>query len=174
MLRDYRYTKKIFYSAGELTVGSGAAFNYSTIAGEQQYTDNADEGCGISWGFPTDFYWADAITVNIYWKTTPTSGTCKWVVTYLARTTGEDLTAAGTDLAVDGTPAGTAEGLAITTTTIPAAAWTSADKLLLIKILRDGNNAGDTINSDVELMGVELEYTAWRAGDALHPATRVG
>lgn len=143
-----------------------ATFQDLGISGVWQFADNLTKVVVCKLPLITDFDPSADAEVNLGWSSPSTTGTCRWQVGYLIRTTNEDMSAAAENtLTSDESPSGTANGLVLTTFTIPNASFSSTDHCLLLRITRLG--AADTLGDVANLSGICLNYVSNKLGEAL-------
>lgn len=106
---------------------------------------------------PSDF--TGSIDANIIWYTPATTGNCKWFLT--TSFTSCDATATddgtfNTASTVTTAAPGTANRVTTSTITGVASSGSGANKLMHLKISRNGSDASDTIANVANLIGVEI------------------
>ena len=106
---------------------------------------------------PAEWVSTSNVTLNIYWKSTGITGDCKFSVELASVIVGETLALDDTQT-VTTTVETTADKVSKSSVTFAAALFAAAD-VLGIRITRDPADAADTLASDVEVVGAELEFT---------------
>lgn len=108
----------------------------------------------VSFPFPTDYASGDVI-VNVYWKTAGSTGNVKITADIKSTPTTGSTASEDTQNDTD------ASATTITKSTFTfAAALFAAGDIVGLAITRDSSDAADTNTDDVEMVAVELEYTA--------------
>lgn len=158
-----RPTKKVMIPAQAMAVHTGSVALTQVGSGNAKgyaFDAAADEAVTITWEIPAN--WASGTDVNVYlhYAANATSGASVWNLTYNSLSEGEDTAAAGTTVAVTDTTNATANYLNITTALAMANAGLAAGDFVTLKILRDADNAADTLAVDAILLGAEIIYTA--------------
>ena len=110
---------------------------------------------------PAD-YASDPVLKIYYSMASATSGAVRWNCNVMCTTDDADdldTAAAGSDNAVNDTVPNVAGELGIASITLTNNDSMAADDMCVIKVERDGANAGDTATGDAELWMVVLQYT---------------
>jgi hypothetical protein len=108
---------------------------------------------------PADF--SGTVDANIFWTTTATTGNAKWSLSTICTATNAaetDDAAFNTASTVTTAAPGTANRIQTSTITTLTVTGCAASEFMHLKILRDGNDAADTIAATARLIGVELTY----------------
>jgi len=128
--------------------------------GVLSFADSGAQTCQTTLLLPAD--WTGNIDAKIIWRTSATSGNCKWFI-YTAFT---DIGATATDDPAFNSAQTVTTAAPGTTLRITNSAQTSltttgsgAGYLFHLKIGRDGTDGSDTIAASAEMIGVEL---VWR------------
>ncbi|HNC59266.1 MAG TPA: hypothetical protein PLP33_27815 [Leptospiraceae bacterium] len=106
---------------------------------------------------PSDF--TGAIDVNIIWLTSATSGNCKWNVATAftaCDSTATDDPSFNSPSTVTTAAAGVANRITTSSITGVVATNSGANKLMHLKISRNGGDVSDTITAAADLIGVEV------------------
>ncbi len=106
---------------------------------------------------PSDF--TGNIDANIIWYSAGTSGNCKWSLATAftaCDATATDDPSFNTASTVTTAVPGTANRIQTSTITSVTATGSGANKLMHLKISRDGSDGSDTLESAVNLVGVEI------------------
>jgi len=161
-------TKKQIWIQAEALRAPGvnpATFQDLGISGVWQFADNLTKVIVTKLPLITDFDPSENANVNLGWSSPSNTGVCRWQVEYLVRTEDEDMSAAAEDtLTSDEAPSGTANGLTLSSFTIPAASLASTDHCLLLRITRLGG--ADTLGDVANLSGICLSYVSDKLGEA--------
>jgi len=166
-----RVVKYQWYGANALAAG-GANGATLGLNGNNwlvySFADNADEYVQANIRIPTDMDLTAASYLSIAWSSPTTSATGIVDVTYLVNAENESTDQAGTsDTGNTITSSATGDGLVVSDiVTFAASSFGSTDVLIQLQIMRDGDNAADTLNDVLELHGLGLKYTANKLGEA--------
>jgi len=97
--------------------------------------------------------------INVYWNANATTGATVFDLSYLTRTTGEDMGAAATSTTdtVTTTTNATAFNLNKSTMTLTSSNFAAGD-LVPFELFRDGVNASDTLAAPVIMFFATFEY----------------
>jgi len=140
-------------SGAEQKQTDGTNFSYYTL----NFDKDADESAFWEFIVPDD-YDGGNITVNIWYKTTVTTGAVVFNVQVLGREEGEAFDAAlGAAQAVTDTVPATAGNIGICAPSAFSPGWSAGD-LVVVKLLRDADNGSDTADADISVVMVEVEY----------------
>jgi len=142
-----------------------ATFQDVGISGAWQFADALTKViiCKLPLGTDIDTS-VDAI-VYLGWSSPAVSLVCRWQVEYLIRAVDEDMSAAAeATLTQDETSSAVANGLVVSSFTIPAASLAATDKCLLLRVSRIGAHANDTLGDVANLHGICLHYVSDKLG----------
>jgi len=105
----------------------------------------------------------------LYWAfSSATTGNCKWQIEYLLRGEDEDMTAVAESTETETVASsGTANGLVLTTFTIPSENISETDHCVLIRIARVGGDAADTMSASALLSGLCFQFTSDKIGGVM-------
>jgi len=136
----------------------GATFVDLGISGVWEFSDGQEEQIICNIQLPHGFDAGEDLTFNLGWSSPAQSLNCDWEVAYLLTAIGDD-TSAAADGTLQGykTSAATANGLVMSPFTVPAAGVGATDVCVHVKIMRDGNDASDTLGAAAHIHGVCLE-----------------
>jgi len=162
-------TNEIIFSCYEWMSISGASASGSKPADIKlndngfivaEFTDNKEEFIQANVKIPSDMDFTKNCSLCIGWSSPSTDKVCKWSLTYLVTKLNEDTEVAGTLNETWVNSSQTADGLVIHNLVIfEVGDITSNDLCLHIQIMRDGDDATDTINDIVEVHGIAFGYT---------------
>ena len=142
-----------------------ATFQDLGISGVWEFDDNLTRVVVAKLPLITDFDSSEDANVILGWGSPSNAGVCRWQVEYLVRGENEDMSAIAEDtLTSDEAPSGTANGLTLSSFTIPAASLASTDHCLLLRITRLGG--ADTLGDVANLSGLCLSYISNKLGEA--------
>jgi len=154
--------RAILTPAGAIVPASGGAEQKQTDGTNlSYYTLNFDKDSEESafWELclPDD-YDGGTVLVNIWWKSSATSGNVVFKVQVLGREEGEALDVAlGSAQSVTDTTPATAGNIGICAPSAFSPGWSAGD-YIVIKLTRDATNGSDTLAVDAEVIMVEIEY----------------
>lgn len=138
---------------GEQAQTDGTNFSYYTL----NFDKATDEAAYWQLIVPDD-YDGGNITVNIWYKTTVTSGAVVFNVQVLGREEGETFDAAlGSAQAVTDTVPASAGNIGVCAPSAFSPGWSAGD-LVIVKLLRDADNGSDTADADISVVMVEIDY----------------
>jgi hypothetical protein len=135
---------------------------YSVIS----FADNLEKEVQFNFKVPEDMDLSAASYLCVGWSSPATSETCDWDLTYLITALNDTTEAAGTNDQEDGTSSATANGLVQTSFTFAGATFTANDVCVHCKLMRDGDDANDTLGDIAELHGVMFKYYSNKLGEA--------
>lgn len=155
-------SRAILTAAGAIVPASGGAEQKQTDGTNfSYYTLNFDKATeeAAFWEFNLpDDYDGGTILVYIKYKTTAEAGNVIFNVHVLGRAEGEALDdTLGAAKAVTDTVPGTAGLIGVCAPTAFDPGWTAGD-YVVVKLLRDATNELDTVDADVSVIMIELEY----------------
>jgi len=131
----------------------GTNFSYYVLA----FDASAAESAFWEFVLPDD-YDGGNISVNIWWKSTATSGAAVFTISVLGRTEGETLDdTLGTAQSVTDTTPATAGSIAMCAPAAFSPGWAAGD-YIVVKLSRDATNASDTLTVDAEVIMVVVQY----------------
>ena len=110
-------------------------------------------------------YGSGNLTVDIDWYAdTASSGVCIWGAQLAAITPGDTQDVEADSLATAATtntthPGGTVQRLQRTTVTITSLDSLAADDVVLLRVYRDADAAGDTMTGDAIMIGLTVSYS---------------
>jgi len=142
-----------------------ASFVERGAGGAWEFADNQDKQILANIKVPSDADRSEPVILCVGWDTATTSKTCIWqVVTHVTAVNESviDESQWATSV-VHALSSSTANGLNIkpsSTNTVGA-----TDQCIHATIIRDGNNAADTIGASVYLEGLALKYTKNKLGE---------
>lgn len=143
-----------------------ATYGDHGISGAWIFADGQEEIIVCNIAIPYDADLTEDLDIGIGWSS-PTAGqNCDWEVAYLLTKLNDDTTAAAqqTLQSFEGSSAN-ANGLVFSYFTIDNATQIEAtDVCVHINIMRDGNDAGDTLGAAANVHGICLRYTANKLG----------
>jgi len=150
-------------AATEVNRGMGVAWRFDNNSQESIYTQVRIPGKWVS---------TEDINIVLIWDSPTLSKGCDWEIRYLFRAIDEDMTETTPDGTIgDGAgeyeiSSATANGLVHSTFTIPADAFGSTDKKLLIQVYRDADagNGDDTLENNAYLHAMMVRGTANKLG----------
>lgn len=128
------------------------------VAYRLKYDDTQVESAFGLFAAPADLVGGTSVVWRIYWKTSQTSGNCRWLIAMQAVAHDEDWEDAtlGTAEGVQG--AATAHGGDLIRTDVTMSSpGIAANDLVIVRIQRDANNALDTLTGDAELVFLQGE-----------------
>jgi len=139
--------------------GMGVAYDFG---------DGSDEHIHTEFRIPSKWATSEDITLVLIWSSPTASEDCNWGVKYLFRTLNEDMSVTTPDDIITSllTSSGIANGLVHSTIAIPAIAFDTGDKKLLLQLWRYGSDNGDTLEASAYLHGVLIRGTAYKLGGA--------
>jgi len=147
---------------------NGATFTDVGISGAWEFADNVTRYVVCKFPLRTDIDRTEDIELVLGWFSPATSGNCKWQLEYLLRGEDEDMTAAAESTETQTVaPSGTANGLVLTTFTVPAANISDTDHCILIRIGRVGGDAADTMSDSAYLSGVCFQFVSDKIGGVM-------
>jgi len=133
------------------------------ISGAWEFADGQEEIVVFNMKIPDLADLSQSLFVCVGWSSPATSLKCDWEVAYLLTQVDENTTAAAQQtLQSFETSSAVANGLVISSFEILTAQINDNDICLHIQIMRDGNDAGDTLGAVAHIHGVALQYTAYR------------
>lgn len=114
---------------------------------------------GLSGKFKIPENYVGTAKITVLWNANATSGAAVFDLSYLARTTGEDMGAAATDTTdtVTTTTNGTAFNLNESSMTLTSADFAAGDTVPF-EVFRDGANASDTLAVSAIIWDIVFEY----------------
>lgn len=136
------------------------------ISGAWEFSDNQEEIIVCNIKIPDNVDMNEDIKILVGWSSPAVSLNCDWEVAYLL-TKLNDPTNAAAQQTLQSFEASSpnANGLVIATFTIDNATQIEAtDVCIHINIMRDGNDAGDTLGAAAHIHGICLEYTSDKLG----------
>jgi hypothetical protein len=142
-------------NAPTATVITGSNVNFGTLS----FPDSGASSAQITLKLPGD--WSGAIDAKILWKTSATSGNCKWnLATSFTAIGGTEVADNAFNSAQNVTTAapGTANRIQESDIASLTTTGASAGELMHLKISRDGTDGSDTIAAAAELVGVEITW----------------
>lgn len=152
--------KLIWLNSGAVKApgANGAIWNDLGMTGTWQFIDNNTRYVVASSRFPKSILTTEDITIKIKWSS-PANGAvfCRWQLEYLVRAEDDNMSAAGVALGFeDDAPSAVANGLTITTFTIPYTAINCCDEILFLRLARIGG--ADTLGNVVNMSGMTFIY----------------
>ncbi|MBA7548484.1 hypothetical protein ES705_40944 [subsurface metagenome] len=128
------------------------------MTGVWQFVDNLTRYAVASCRAPKSIKVGEDITIKVKWGSPSTTGVCRWQLEYLFREVDDDVSAGGTALGFeDDAPSAQANGLTITTFTVPHThGGACCDELLLLRLARIGGS--DTLGNVANLSGITFIY----------------
>ena len=138
------------------------------ISGAWEFADGQEETIVCNIQIPERTLMTADLYLWMGWSSPTVSQDCDWEFAYLLRQLGEDTTAAAQQtLQTFAESSSVANGFVFTIFTIVAAQLDADDKCLHINIMRDGNDAGDTLGAAAHLHGMCLKYKTDKRGSAI-------
>jgi hypothetical protein len=137
------------------TVVTGTHVNFGTLS----FADAGAASAQITLKLPGD--WTGAIDAKILWRTSATSGNCKWnLATSFTAIGGTEVADNAFNAAQSVTTAapGTANRVQESDISSLTTTGASAGELMHLKISRDGTDGSDTIAAAAQLIGVEITW----------------
>jgi len=128
------------------------------------FPDNLERYVQANLPLPTDLDQTENISINIGWSSPTVSQNADWELTFLITSLDEDTDQAGTLLQGYFPSSATANGMAIASFEINASEISNGELCIHIQIMRDGNDAGDTLGAIAELHGVAVFYVSDKLG----------
>jgi len=121
--------------------------------------NNSGTKDGISGVFQVPQNYVGTAKLNIYWNANATTGNCIFDLSYLTRSSGEDMGAAATDTTDTVTTGtnGTAFNLNKSTMTLTAGDFAAGD-IVPFELFRDTANASDTLAAAAIVFAITFEY----------------
>jgi hypothetical protein len=130
------------------------------------FADNQEQQIQANIKVPADMDTGTDSYICLGWSSPTISSVCDWEVEVLVTALNEDTEGASTvSLQSNETSSATADGLVVSSFTIPNANIGTSDVCLHIVVQRDGNDAADTLGDVAELHGIILKYTSYRLGE---------
>jgi hypothetical protein len=140
-------------AGAEQKQSDGTNFSYYTL----NFDKDAEESAFWEFCLPDD-YDGGTILVNLWWKSSATSGDAVFKVQVLGREEGETLDAAlGSAQSVTDTTPASAGNIAVCAPMAFSPSWVAGD-YVVIKLARDATNVSDTLAVDAEVIMVVVEY----------------
>jgi len=137
------------------------------IAGAWEFSDGTTETVILEIPLPLDIDRTENVVVDIMWASPSTTGNCVWELSYLMRGEDEAINAAADDtLRQTVAPSSTANGLVITSFTIPATDISDTDKILILKLDRIGGDTDDTLGDVAYLSSMNFNYISDKLGES--------
>lgn len=138
------------------------------ISGAWEFSDGQEEIIVCTMKIPDNVDMTEDLEILIGWSSPTVSQDCDWEIAYLLTKLNDPTNAAAQQtLQSFETSSANANGLIVSTFTIDNAAQIeAADVCVHIKIMRDGNDAGDTLGDVAHIHGICLQYTSDKLGVA--------
>lgn len=144
---------------------NGATWEDLGISGVWQFPNALDRYLVVTLPMPNDIDISENMPILIGWSSPDnTAGhTVSWVLEYLLRSEGEDMSAvADGSITHDAGVSSTVNGLVVTEFLIPNATISLSDKVILLRLMRDGDGLNDTCTDVANVCGVCVDYTSDR------------
>ena len=158
---DARYDCDIQIPVGAVSAlgASAASFVSRGLNGAWEYGDNLVRQTSATAILRDNMDRTVAPTLRVFWESPTTSETCKWQLDYIYRKANEDMSStSGSTVSADGTSSATANGQVYTDFSL--AAPDSDDTLLVMRLTRNGSDAGDTLSASAYTHGGKIMYKA--------------
>ena len=149
-------------SAASLTTNGNGFIIYSFADGLERYVR-------YNVKIPDDMDLSEDSYFCIGWSSPAQSLNCDWEMTYLFTAQNDSTDQAGTaDTNNYSTSSATADGLIVTSVVTIAGGTIQSDEVCAhVILMRDGNDAGDTLGDVAELHGVAFKYVANKLGEEI-------
>lgn len=142
----------IFYGSGtSVAIGEDGIFPVFTLP---------DANSGVlytSLRLPAEWVASNNVTIDMYWKSSDTTGNVKFSVALAAKVAGET-TAASDTQTVTTTVNETANKVNKSSVTFAGSVFAAGD-VIGIAITRDPADAADTLGADIKFVGADLNFT---------------
>jgi len=126
--------------------------------GAWEFADGADEQIVGNIMVPTEWDGVDNMLLCVGWESTTTNANCVFEVEWLYTAVNDDVTASGYTCLSTNTSSATAQGL-VQSEVCYLTNSSVGDVCVHLRVMRDGNSAGDTLGADAYLHGIALKYT---------------
>lgn len=124
-----------------------------------EFSDNQEEYIQANMMIPYNANLSRNMSICVGWSSPTVNKTCDWEITYLITAPGNDTDIVGETNQSYSQSNLTADGLVMHTLFIfNSSNYTSDDICLHLQVMRDGNDAADTIGDIVEVHGMALGY----------------
>ena len=133
------------------------------ISGAWEFADGQEEIIVFNMKVPDLADLSQSLFVCLGWSSPAMSLNCDWEVAYLLTQLNENTTA-GAQQTLQGfkTSSAVANGLVLSLFEIVTAQINDNDICVHVQLMRDGNDAGDTLGDVAHIHGAALGYTAYR------------
>lgn len=147
-------------AATEVNRGMGTAY---------EFADGVLNELHCQFRIPGKWLDTEDIYSCLFWDSPTISADCDWKVSYLLRAADEDMTVAAADGTLQSyeTSSPTANGLVRSHVTIPTTSFDVGDKVIVLKITRDGGDASDTLGASAFLHGIMMKGIVNKLGGAI-------
>ena len=124
-----------------------------------EFADGQEEQIRASFRLPTIMNSAKGIYFAFGWSSPAQSKICDWELSYSTMTFDTDMTAAAEDtIQFYSLSSATANGMAFQAIQLDDTLFAASDFCLHINLMRDGNDANDTLGDVAHLHGICLKY----------------
>jgi len=142
-----------------------ATFADHGITGAWQFADNLTKVVVAKLPLSTDVDTSANGFIYLGWSSPTAAANCRWQVEYLIRAENEStIAAAEATLTQTEASSAVANGLVVSSFTIPAASLAATDNCLLVRITRLGADAADTLGDVANLLGICFHYVSNKLG----------
>ena len=166
-----RAKKRVSFGANEIVpmATNGATKVDWGLGAAYQFPWGSEKFTTITWVLPTDLDSTSNITLTLLWSSPIANTNMQWDVDFLFRNTAEAMNSSTPDTTITKTVISCAtpvNGLTITEFTALATKYFSSDKILILRIKRDGDDAADVLEDYLYLTAAYIEYTSNKLGSA--------
>ena len=158
---DITNTRYSWIPSSGLRVGGTkpASFTDRGSFGAWEFSNNQDEQVVGNIKIPDNWNGVDDMMLCVGWESSATSANCVWEIEWLFTSQNDDVTASGFTCLATNLSSATAAGLVQSeictlTNAVPG------DICVHLRLMRDGNSAGDTLGAAAYLHGIAVKYTA--------------
>jgi len=152
--------KLIWLNTGAIKVPGANAATWEDlgITGVWQFANSLTRHVVAGCRAPKSIKVGEDITIKVKWSSPSTTGVCRWQLEYLFCKEDDDVSANGTALGFeDDAPSAQADGLTITTFTVPHThEGACCDEILFLNLARIGGS--DTLGDVANLSGMTFIY----------------
>ena len=163
---DFEFTPKwrrIAFGIGAVKAPPAEAASWESlgIGAAWRFDKNAENGLILNVNIPYDYSDKATPLIGLRWASEETTGKVLWEIETKALELDDDVTADGQKKTKEGVPSETAWGLTQTWIEFPMTPDEAA-KTMMIRFKRLGDHADDDLDGYAFLLGISLEYKAYR------------
>ena len=126
--------------------------------GAWEFADGQEEQIVGNIMVPSDWDGTDNMVLCVGWESSTTNANCVWEIEWLYTAVDDDVTASGFTCLSTNESSSTAAGL-VQAEVCTLTNAVVGDLCVHLRIMRDGNSAGDTLGAAAYLHGIALKYT---------------